>query len=159
VEEQGHPSRRSVRLSADESWATVERGHTGIFTTLRRDGVPVPLPVWYVVLDRRIYVTTPTAAKKVARLRYDPRASFLVESGERWAELKAVLLTGVAFLVDDDDLRERVRGASDEKYAGYRLERKKMPSETRERYGRMGALICFEPHERIVSWDNARLFD
>jgi nitroimidazol reductase NimA-like FMN-containing flavoprotein (pyridoxamine 5'-phosphate oxidase superfamily) len=159
VKEEDRPNRRSVRLSSDESWATVELGHTGIFTTLRRDGVPVPLPVWYVVLERRIYVTTPSAAKKVARIRHDPRASFLVESGERWVELKAVLLTGRAFLVDDDELRERVRRVSDDKYAGYRLQAKMMPNETRERYGRIGALICFEPDERIVSWDNARLFD
>jgi hypothetical protein len=44
----------SVRLDDDEVWAFLEKGHTAAFTTLREDGRPVTLPVWYVVLNRRI---------------------------------------------------------------------------------------------------------
>jgi len=32
------------RLSPEEAWAVVEASHTGIFTSLRRDGVPIALP-------------------------------------------------------------------------------------------------------------------
>lgn len=149
--------RRTVRLSPDEGWATIEGSHTGIFTTLRRDGMPVALPVWFVVLDRRIYVTTPAGSKKVARVRVDGRASFLVESGERWAELKAVHLTGSAAVIDDGDIATRVRQAMDAKYGVFRSARQAMPAATREHYGARGALICFTPDDRIVSWDNARL--
>ncbi|MGH9137555.1 MAG: pyridoxamine 5'-phosphate oxidase family protein [Acidimicrobiales bacterium] len=42
-----------VRLTDDEAWAFLENGHIGILTSLRRDGWPVSLPVWFVVLDRR----------------------------------------------------------------------------------------------------------
>jgi hypothetical protein len=52
-----------IRLSVDEAWDTIDRAHTGILTTLRRDGVPVSLPVWFVVLDRRIYVSGPANTK------------------------------------------------------------------------------------------------
>jgi nitroimidazol reductase NimA-like FMN-containing flavoprotein (pyridoxamine 5'-phosphate oxidase superfamily) len=153
------PAKRpSIRLSTDEAWAFVEASHTGIFTTLRRDGVPISLPVWFVVIDRRIYVTTPGGAKKVARVRHDGRAAFVVEAGERWVELKAVHLTGRARVVDDDDeLAEQVRVASNAKYDAYRTVRTDMPKATQERYGGKGALIEFVVDERIVSWDNARL--
>jgi nitroimidazol reductase NimA-like FMN-containing flavoprotein (pyridoxamine 5'-phosphate oxidase superfamily) len=152
------PAKRpGIRLSTDEAWAFVEASHTGIFSTLRRDGVPISLPVWFVVIDRRIYVTPPGGAKKVARVRHDARASFVVESGERWAELKAVHLTGRAGVVDDDELAERVRLASTAKYDAYRTVRTEMPKATQERYGSKGALIEFVADERIVSWDNARL--
>lgn len=153
------PARKGVRLSPDEAWAFVEGSHTGIFTTLRRDGVPIALPVWFVVLDRRIYVSTPGGSKKVVRVKNDARSSFLVESGEPWAELKAVHLTGRATVAEvDDATRARVAEASEEKYRAFRTVRTEMPSATRQHYSQQGAVIAFDADERIVSWDNARLF-
>lgn len=153
------PARPGVRLSPDEAWERIAASHTGIFTTLRRDGVPISLPVWFVALDRQIYVTTPPKSKKVARVRNDARSSFLVEAGERWAELTAVHLTGSTTIIDaDDDLIERIGAASDAKYSAFRTVRSEMPTATREHYGRTSAYLRFTPDERIVSWDNARLF-
>ncbi len=153
------PKRRGVRLSADEAWATIEASHTGILTTLRRDGVPIALPVWFVVLDRAVYLSTPGGTKKVARIRHDARSSFLVESGERWVELKAVHLTGRATIVEPDEaLDQRITQALDEKYADFRMPTQELPSATREHYARSRAVIRFDPDERILSWDNARLF-
>jgi acyl-CoA synthetase (AMP-forming)/AMP-acid ligase II len=116
------------------------------------------LPVWFVTFDRLVFVSTPLGSKKVARVRNDARSSFLVEAGERWAELTAVHLTGTIGLVDDEDVIERIRSASDAKYAAFRTVASAMPSATREHYGRSTAYLCFTPDERIVSWDNARLF-
>ena len=45
-----------VRLSEEEAWAELGAAHTGILTTLRRDGRPVSLPVWFATVGRRIYV-------------------------------------------------------------------------------------------------------
>ncbi|HEX4530444.1 MAG TPA: pyridoxamine 5'-phosphate oxidase family protein [Acidimicrobiia bacterium] len=47
-----------VRLSEDEAWAELDAAHTGILTTLRRDGWPVSLPVWFATIGRQIYVRT-----------------------------------------------------------------------------------------------------
>ena len=147
----------SVRLSPDEAWAVVAQAHTGIFTSLRRDGVPIALPIWFVVLDRHIYVSGPAGAKRVARVRRDPRASFLVESGERWAELRAVHLTGRARVVTEPELLARVAAALDAKYAPFRTQRKAMPAATRAHYEVELATIEITPDERLLSWDNARL--
>ncbi len=59
-------------------------------------GAPISLPVWFVALDRRIYVAGPAHTKKFARIRNDPRVAFVVESGTHWAELVGVHLTGRA---------------------------------------------------------------
>ncbi len=150
--------RPSVRLDRDEAWATVAASHTGIFTSLRRDGMPITLPVWFVAFDHAVYMVTPAGTKKVARVRHDGRASFLVESGERWAELRAVMLTGRAEIVaGDDELAARVREAMNAKYASYRTAPLDMPEATRRHYGASGALIRFVPDDRILSWDNACL--
>jgi len=147
----------SVRLSPDEAWAVVEASHTGIFTSLRRDGIPVTLPIWFVVLERRIYVSGPATAKRVARVRRDPRVSFLVESGKRWAELRAVHLTGRACIVTEPHLLARVAAALDAKYAPFRTRRAAMPAGTRAHYEGAVATVEITPDNHILSWDNARL--
>src|ERR1700730_8874494 len=92
-----------IRLTPDEAWAAVSAAHTGILTTLRRDGMPVSTPVWFAVIDRKIYARTRATSKKVARARRDDRATFLVEAGLRWAELLAVHLSGHVSLIEQDD--------------------------------------------------------
>src|SRR5947209_5161340 len=96
-------ARRSVRLSEIEAWAALTASHTGILTTLRRDGLPVSTPVWFVVIDRKICTRTGASSKKVTRARRDDRATFLVEAGLGWAELRAVHLTGHVSLIEEDD--------------------------------------------------------
>lgn len=147
----------SIRLSRDEAWAVLDTSHTGIFTSLRADGVPITLPVWFVAIDERIYIDAVARTKKVARIRRDPRVSFLVESGERWRDLRGVHLTGTARIVDDEDLVERVHAALREKYAGFAGDRAAMPAETRRHYEIEHLVIEIEPDERILSYDNARI--
>ena len=150
---------RSVRLDSDEAWTVLEHAHTGILTSLRRDGTPISLPVWFVVLDRRIYVSGPARGKKFARVRNDPRVAFLVESGERWADLVAVHLTGRADIVTNVSQLARVATELDAKYAGFRTPRQEMPEVVRAHYDTGSATLELVPDERMLSWDNARLFE
>ncbi len=147
----------SVRLTDDEAWDVLAASHTGILTSLRRDGAPIALPLWFVVLDRRIYVSGPAGAMRVVRIRRDPRVSFLVESGERWAELRAVHVTGRARVVTEPTLLTRVAAALDAKYRAFRTPRAVMPAASRAHYDVKLATIEIVPDQRILSWDNARL--
>jgi PPOX class probable F420-dependent enzyme len=147
-----------IRLSVDEAWDAIDRAHTGILTTLRRDGVPISLPVWFVVLDRRIYSSGPADTKKFARIARDPRVSFLVESGEHWSDLLGVHLTGTARIVHDEQRLEHVATALAEKYDRFRTPRDQMPDRTRARYETPNTTIEITPDGRILSWENARLF-
>ncbi len=150
--------RRSVRLDADEAWDYVTEAHTGIFTTLRRDGAPVTLPVWFAVVQRLIYIST--RGKKLARVRADSRASFLVESGDYWRDLKAVEFTGVASVVPEDELgvHAAVRAELDRKYDRFRSKGAAMSGQARAAYAAMPmTIVRFEPEARTLSWDNSRL--
>ena len=147
-----------IALDDDEAWAFVERALTGIVTTLRRDGFPVTLPVWFVVLDREIFFRTPLVSKKVARIRNDERASFLVEAGEKWRELTAVSFTAVASLVTDDELRARVFAARAEKYADRGTGgREQLPEATVRHYSGESAIIRLTPVGRMITWDNHKI--
>lgn len=147
----------SIRLSREEAWEMLRSSHTGIFTSLKSDGVPITLPVWFVAFDKRIYIDAVARTKKVARIRRDPRVSFLVESGERWRDLRGVMVTGRARIVEEPDLIERVGQALGEKYAGFAGDRAAMPAETRGHYEIEHLVIEIEPDERILSFDNARI--
>lgn len=147
----------SIRLSRPEAWAVLESSHTGIFTSLKADGVPITLPVWFVALDEHIYIDAVARTKKVARVRRDPRVSFLVESGERWRDLRGVHLTGRARIATEPELVARVGTALGEKYAGFSGDRSAMPAETRGHYEIEHLVIEIDPDERILSFDNARI--
>jgi nitroimidazol reductase NimA-like FMN-containing flavoprotein (pyridoxamine 5'-phosphate oxidase superfamily) len=144
------------RMTPDEVEEYLRDGHTGILTTLRRDGVPIAMPLWYAYLDGRVYAQT--RGRKLQRIRHDPRSSFLVETGDRWADLKAVHLTGVSDVVDlDDELSRRFREEIDRKYAGF-TSRSSMPKETAEFYAKaLSGVVRFTPDARVLNWDNTKL--
>src|SRR5271165_3629576 len=113
-------SAMGIRLTPDEAWEAVGAAHTGILTTLRRDGMPIALPVWFVVDDRSIALMTPAGTKKIAHIRHDPRASFLVESGEQFTKLRGVHFTGRVEVVEDATATSRIEAAVNAKYAAFR---------------------------------------
>jgi len=144
------------RLSDDEVWAFVTDAHTGVMTTLRRDGSPVALPLWFAVVDRAIY--TRTRGKKLARIANDARASFLVESGEKWGELKAVHLNGTAAIIQADaELTAAIDAEMQRKYAAFRTPTSKMPAATVQHYATSMQMVRFVPEGKVLSWDNAKL--
>jgi PPOX class probable F420-dependent enzyme len=145
-----------IRLSDEEAWDALAAAHTGILTTLRRDGSPVTLPVWFVVDDHSICFRTFDGTKKLQRIANDPRASFLVESGEHWAELRAVHVSGVLERIDDTAEIARVEAALDAKYAGYRTPARDMPDTAKQRYAAK-QLFRLVPEPRLLTWDNRRM--
>jgi PPOX class probable F420-dependent enzyme len=146
----------SLRLSPDEAWNFVDRAHTGILTTLRSDGSPVALPVWFMTLERTVCIGAPAGTKKITRVRRDPRASFLVEQGERWAELQAVHLSGRVEIVADENVASQVAQALDDKYREFRTPAAAMPEDAQKHYARR-TILRLHPEGRILSWDNRRI--
>jgi nitroimidazol reductase NimA-like FMN-containing flavoprotein (pyridoxamine 5'-phosphate oxidase superfamily) len=144
-------------MTEDEIWAFVTDAPTGILTTLRRDGVPVALPLWFACLDRTIYVQT--RGKKLQRIAHDPRASFLVETGQRWVDLKAVHFTGTAEIIDaPPDLTHRFGAEIERKYDAMRAKGAEMSTSTSSYYQNVrSGLVRFTPDARILHWDNAKI--
>jgi nitroimidazol reductase NimA-like FMN-containing flavoprotein (pyridoxamine 5'-phosphate oxidase superfamily) len=144
-------------MDSEELWAWVSDSHTGIFITVRRDGTPIALPLWYVVIDRKLY--THSGGKKLARIRHNDRASVLIESGVRWVDLKAVHMTGRIRALDPSEARwDEVRDALDAKYAAFRPAADRMPASTAQKYASDGRVYLeFTPDDRILNWDNSKL--
>jgi nitroimidazol reductase NimA-like FMN-containing flavoprotein (pyridoxamine 5'-phosphate oxidase superfamily) len=144
----------NIRLSPDEMWTMLEEQRVGIFTSLRRDGSPISLPVWYAPINRRIYLHGPVQAKKLARVRNNPRVSFLCDTGERWVELRAVHLTGVARVVTDESVERLVASEFERRYSALRAQQTELPDSAKAHYRRL-AVIEIIPDTRFLSWDNS----
>ncbi len=148
----------AIRLDDDELWEFVATAHTGILTTVSKDGFPISLPTWHVAFDRRVYLRTVTKAAKVARIRRDDRVSFLVEDGVEWVDLRAALLVGHAAVVDDPAIADRARDLLREKYAPFRQGRRAtLPDAGRRHYAHGEAIIEVTGDVRTISWHNRKL--
>jgi PPOX class probable F420-dependent enzyme len=146
-----------VSFEDDELWQFLDDTHTGILTTLRRDGWPVALPVWFVTRNHRVYVQTPARTRKVAHIRRDPRVCFTAEAGVMWAELRAVVLTGRADILPAGAERDGVIALVAEKYKGFGMAVDEVPSATVRYYDTEAAVIRIDPDPHWVNWDNRKL--
>ena len=140
------------RLSEDAAWAFLADAPVGVFTTLRRDGMPMSFPVWFAVVDRTVCISTRPGQKKVARLRHDPRASFVAEAGTLAVDLKGVHLTGRVAFVEDPAEIERIADALEEKYLDLRTPEEKLP-EAYQRRNTGRVLLRLVPDPKVLSWD------
>ena len=99
--------RSSVAMTDDEIDAYLHlSGQVLNLATIQRNGVPHLTALFYGFTgDNRIGILTYESSQKVVNLRRDPRFSALVESGDRYAELCGVHLTGTVELSDSPRLK------------------------------------------------------
>jgi nitroimidazol reductase NimA-like FMN-containing flavoprotein (pyridoxamine 5'-phosphate oxidase superfamily) len=143
-----------ISLTDDEAWVFLGGGHTGILSTMRADGYPISLPVWYVIDEGVIYTRTPASASKLKRIQRNPRSSFLVEHGLHWRELQAVVVSVEAHIVEDEASASRVFELMNSKYEEFRA--RNLPDASKRHYSKSIA-IALRPSGRFVTWDNTRL--
>jgi PPOX class probable F420-dependent enzyme len=112
-------SRAAIAMSVAEVAAFLEEQRTLICATLGRDGWPHLMPLWYVMRDGECWAWTYAKSQKVRNLERDPRCTLEVETGERYDELRGVMLRCTCTLHRDpevvagvgEDLAERYGGA------------------------------------------------
>jgi hypothetical protein len=82
--------------------------------TFRRDGTQVKTPVWFAVMDGKLYIVTAGAAGKVKRLRHSPRA--LVAPSDARGGVRGAWRDVTARIVTDRVVIERAHKALVAKY-------------------------------------------
>src|SRR6476620_7309044 len=88
------PSRRDlIRMTPEEVHAYLAGQRRIIVVSIGPDGMPHPMPRNYRLDDEgRVVMTSFRQSHKVRNIERDPRASLLVESGEGYSDLKAVII-------------------------------------------------------------------
>lgn len=129
---------------------------TVILCTIGPDGVPDPVPMWFVMGPEGLSMRTYAASQKVVNLRRDPRVSVLAEAGDRYAELRGVQFTGTVEICDDIDLICEVFADLMIKYEGMDpAHRAAAAAGYRDKARQMVALRLVP--QRTVSWDHRKL--
>jgi len=147
----------AVTLDQAEIDEFLSKGHTLIFTTVDREGYPHSTPLWYAYLDGHIYTRGRARSQKAANITRNPKVCCLVETGDRWRELKAVMIRGRAEVVTDEETRRRYAQAVTEKYAAFREPAQNMPAATQRHYSTPDAIYKVVPEKKVASWDNRKI--
>ena len=127
-----------------------------MLVTIGADGMPHPVPMNYGLDEEgRVLITSFARSQKVRNLERDPRASLLVESGETYDALKAVIaFCDVEILRDPQEVASAMRMVrASEDLAGSLDEA--MSEQVRASLSKRVVLRCTP--RRFVSWDHAKI--
>ena len=148
--------RDKIKMSDAEIEAFLDENRTLQVASINKDGTPHLVAMWYArdAASGNLAFCTYGKSQKVLNVQRDPRLTVMVETGQKYEELKGVTIYGTARIIDqlDDVLEfgERVY----ERYWG--------PIDNdmvRDGVRMMGAkrvVIVVEP-TNVVSWDHTKL--
>jgi PPOX class probable F420-dependent enzyme len=152
------PNRRDqVAMNADEVRDFLANGRELVLVTYGPDGLPDPVPMWYVLDgDGHPVMRTYARSQKVRNVRRDPRCAALVTAGDRYDELRGVQLTGTVETFDDVDAILDVLAEVAVKYQGAaRADLPAFKEAMREYAAKQAGLRVVA--DRVASWDHAKL--
>lgn len=147
----------AITLDQQEVDDFLTNGHTVMFTCQDKDGFPHTTPLWYVYMDGHVCVRGRTGSQKDVILKRNDKVSVLVESGERWVDLKAVMIRGRAEPIEDEETQQRYDRLMDEKYASFRQTGSKMPDRVKSHYAVRKFYYRVIPEKRLATWDNQKI--
>jgi PPOX class probable F420-dependent enzyme len=145
--------RKLIAMTDEEIQAFLQEQRTLQVATIDHDGYPHLVPMWYVFLDQHIAFWTYAKSQKAINLRRDPRLTCLVETGERYEELRGVQIKGQATIIDDRATVQRYGELIFERYTG------PLNEGTRTLVAIQAAkriVVMVDPVE-MISWDHRKL--
>ena len=152
------PRRDQICMTDAEIRVFLRAHKTIILNSIGRDGVPHPMPMWFVANDDLVVsMATFRGTQKVVNLRRDPRVSLLVESGREYSDLKGVVIYGTAELSDNtDDIIATLGAASLKETTETDVKTRAAMNEVMRKSASKRILIRVKP-DRVVSWDHSKL--
>lgn len=148
--------RDQIRMNDVEIRAFLEEQRILQVATIDHDGWPHLVAMWYVLVNDQVVFWTYVKSQKALNLRRDARLTCLVESGERYEELRGVQIKGRAVINDDREAVQRIGEDIYKRYTGGALNdaiRQMVAAQAPKR-----VLVFVEPVE-VVSWDHRKLGD
>ena len=142
-----------IRMSDEEIHAFFQEQRTLQIATIDHDGWPHLVAMWYVVINDQVVFWTYAKSQKIVNLRRDDRLTCLVETGERYSELRGVQIKGRAIISNDYETVRRIGAVIWERFNG------SLNDTSRQMVAAQAAkrvLVFVEPVE-IVSWDHRKL--
>lgn len=114
--------------------------------------------MWFVPAEDHLLMWAYRRSQKAVNARRDPRASFLVEDGKPYEELRGILIRGELDLIESFDELRALGISLYDRYTkpSLGLEVSDGPIAEIERQARKRVGLRM-PYERITSWDHRKL--
>ena len=136
-------------MSSEEAAAFLAAERVVTCATLGRDGWPHLMPLWYVLRDGELWSWTYAKSQKVRNLERDRRCTLQVEAGDRYDELRGVMIKSEAVIHREQVLELGVEIF--ERYTGGPVDPEALRGQAAKRVG-----LRFVPR-RVASWDHRKL--
>lgn len=131
-------------MTPPEIRAFLERPQVGVVSTIRSDGGPHAVPVWFRFDDERVNIWTSSERRWVQNLAADPRCSFTVQ--EQGKPFAAVTLRGHAESATAEEWIEQEIRRITSRY----IDKRKMEQYIAE-LPTLQTIVSIYP-EKIVAW-------
>jgi PPOX class probable F420-dependent enzyme len=111
-------ARLDLSLTPEELDRFLTESRTVRVATVGPGGEPHVVPLWFVWHDGTLFVNTTRGNRTVRNAELDPRAAATVDDGERYEELRGVVLHGLLEPAEGDSRLAAAREAMAAKYFG-----------------------------------------
>ncbi|MBO0735901.1 MAG: TIGR03618 family F420-dependent PPOX class oxidoreductase [Alphaproteobacteria bacterium] len=142
---------RQIRFTPEEQSAFLREHRKAALATIDKDGFPHVVAMNFYPKDGALYMTSYAKAQKVVNIARNPKVAVMVETGDKYSELRGVMVRGHCEIIEGEDAvrlafaeMRRARGASNER-----------PSAADDSAPKR-VVLKISP-EKITSWDHRKL--
>jgi PPOX class probable F420-dependent enzyme len=146
--------RQLIAMSEPEIAAFLEAQRVVVVASNGPSGWPHLMPLWYVIRDEELWAWTYAKSQKVRNLERDPRATLQVEDGERYDELRGVMVQAQTVIHRDSDLVASLGAEIFRRYSADSLGEDFMEAVRAQAAKRVALQFV---SQRVVSWDHRKL--
>jgi nitroimidazol reductase NimA-like FMN-containing flavoprotein (pyridoxamine 5'-phosphate oxidase superfamily) len=145
-----------VAIPDAEVWQFIDSREKLYVAFTMEDGYPHVTPVWFCVLNKRLYLRTHDYKVKT-KLARAGKACCTLDDGRRYKELRGVVIWGRSRVVTEKELTDRIEKIMSMKYREQQWRAAEMPPRwVQERKAEKRAYVEIVP-TKISSWDNSRI--
>ncbi|MDE1853993.1 MAG: pyridoxamine 5'-phosphate oxidase family protein [Thaumarchaeota archaeon] len=149
-------NRQYAEIPGDEVWRFIDDREKLYVAFVMENGDPHVTPVWFCVLDKKLYLRTQDYKVKT-RLAKAGRACCTLDDGRRYRELRGVVIWGRSRVVTERGLIDRIERVMRIRYCDQQWKSSEMPGWwVQERKAEKRAYIEIMP-TKMSSWDNSRI--
>jgi general stress protein 26 len=146
--------RAQIAMSRDEVDHFLEHQRVVICATLGPRGWPHVMPLWYVVREGELWAWTYAKSQKARNLERDDRATLQIEAGDRYEELRGVMIEAHTVIHRDVEVVAELGKEIFERYGDGALGESFMEV-VRAQATKRVALQFIPVH--VASWDHRKL--
>jgi nitroimidazol reductase NimA-like FMN-containing flavoprotein (pyridoxamine 5'-phosphate oxidase superfamily) len=92
---------KQIQLTPAEQTEFLRHTPKGALATIDQDGFPHVVAMGFMMRDGNLYMTSYRKAQKVLNIQRNPKVAVMIETGQKYAEFRGVMIRGICEIIDD----------------------------------------------------------